>query len=250
MEERERDGQAPNIGPVERAARVVGGTALVTAGLGRRSMPGALIAAGGAWLLYSGATGRSALYRRLGMATTSEAYHDGIIVRRAMTVRRPAAEIYERLRDFEGLPRMLGRGGSVESLGDGGYRWRLRDGTSMLECILDLVEDQPERQIAWVTRPGSRLRCDGTIRMQSAPGDRGTEVHAELRVALPGGPTTMMLTPVVRRLVDYQLAESFHRFKQLLETGEITTSRMQPERQLGRRPEAAELPAREMEVMQ
>jgi uncharacterized membrane protein len=247
MNEREGN-RGPDIGPIGRAVWVLGGTAMVTSGLGRRSLPGALIAAGGAWLVYTGATGRSPLLRRIGVSR--EAYENGVQVRRAMTVLRPPEEVYRRLRDFEAMPRILERVASVEDLGQGAYRWRLREGPATFDCVLDLIDDQPGQNISWVTRPDSRLRCDGNIRLKPAPGGRGTEIHVELRVAPPGGPMTMMLAPVIRRLARQQLGGGLHRLKQLLETGEITTANMRPERELAPGREPAALPHREMEVMQ
>lgn len=245
-EQPERESQA-ELGTVARAAWMLGGAALVSAGLGRRSIPGALIAAGGAWLAYTGATGRSPILRRLGMTMTREAYEQGVTVRRSMTVRRPAEEIYRRLRDFDAMPRILDRVESIEELGDGGYRWRFREGPAVFSLVIDLVEDQPGQMISWVTRSDSRLRCDGTIRLVEAPGDRGTEVHVELRVAPPGGPMAMITAPMLRRVGRYQVGQSLHRIKQVLETGEITTSRMRPERELAPARETAAFP-REMEV--
>jgi uncharacterized membrane protein len=244
---KERSEQQADLGTVARAAWMLGGAALVTAGLSRRSVPGALIAAGGAWLAYTGVTGRSPIMRRLGITMTREAYEKGVTVRRSMTMRRPAEEIYRRLRDFEAMPRILDRVESIEEQGDGGYRWRFREGPAVFDLEIDLVEDQPGRLISWLTRPQSRLRCDGTIRLLEAPGDRGTEVHVELRVTPPGGPMAMISAPMVRRLGRYQIGQSLHRIKQVLETGEITTSRMRPERELAPARETVVAP-REMEV--
>lgn len=58
-----------NVGDAERWASVAGGTALVAAGLRRRSPVGALLALAGAALIHRGATGHCLAYAALGRDT-------------------------------------------------------------------------------------------------------------------------------------------------------------------------------------
>ncbi len=62
----------------------------------------------------------------------------------------------------------------------------------------------------------------GTVLFQRAPGARGTEVHVELERKRPV--LVQKVTRVLGIAPDQQIREDLRRFKQLLETGEITVS--------------------------
>lgn len=58
-----------NVGTGERWASVVVGLLLMVLGIGRKSIGGAALAAGGAYLLFRGATGHCYTYQMLGINT-------------------------------------------------------------------------------------------------------------------------------------------------------------------------------------
>jgi len=58
-----------NVGDAERWASAIGGGALALFGLARRSIPGAVLAALGASLVYRGISGRCPVYGALGVDT-------------------------------------------------------------------------------------------------------------------------------------------------------------------------------------
>lgn len=62
----------------------------------------------------------------------------------------------------------------------------------------------------------------GRVEFRRAPGQRGTEVHVHLErgAVRPGGKVTRMFGLAL----DQQIREDLRRFKQLLETGELTLS--------------------------
>ena len=57
-----------------------------------------------------------------------------------------------------------------------------------------------------------------------APGNRGTEVHVTLKYDPPGGKLGSWIAWVFGEEPGQQIAEDLRRFKQLAETGEITTT--------------------------
>ena len=100
----------------ERLASVIGGSALVAAGLMRRSGSGVMCALAGAELLRRGIMGHSVLYESLGIRTaskgqggdtTSVPYELGVRVDHAITVNKPRAEVYAFWRRLENLPRFM-----------------------------------------------------------------------------------------------------------------------------------------------
>lgn len=236
-----------NLNGMERAVSALVGGLLVRSGLRRKSALGALVAAGGATLAYRGISGRSLLYRKLGVGTTRELAERGATIRKAITIGRSPEEVYSNLREIDQIPEILDRVERFERMGDGTARFRLREAGVGVDCIVRLTADEAGRRLAWETAEGSQIRCDGTIELKPAPGDRGTELHVVLTMAPPGGRATSMLAPLLRRVATHQLVGELHRFKQRIEAGEVATSAMRPER----RPEIEthrrrELPEREL----
>jgi uncharacterized membrane protein len=217
-----------NLHPYERIASVVGGLWLTGKGVRRGGLTGLLVAAGGGALLGRGFSGRSRLYRRLGTSTTRESYDRGIAVRRVVTIQLSPGDVYYRLRHLEAMPEMFDRLESVTAQEEGVSHWRFREGPLVLDCVLELTSDVPGERIAWRSRPESSIRCDGEINLIPAPGSRGTELHVDAVLAAPGGPMTMALAPVLRRLASKQLGSELRRMRQQLETGEIATRAMRP----------------------
>jgi uncharacterized membrane protein len=109
----------------------------------------------------------------------------------SITINQPVERVYEAWRNLESIAFMRGT---------------------------EITEEREQEMCSWCSPDGTI----GWVRFERAPGARGTEVHVELRQkARPLGQS------VVRALgmaPDQQIREDLRRFKQLLETGEITTS--------------------------
>ncbi len=160
---------------------------------------------------------------------------EGITVRKAITIRRSPEEVYGYWRDLENLPRFLRHLESVTAHGDGRSRWRTKGpaGTTV-EWEAELVEDRPNERIAWRSVEGSPIETSGSVRFVPAPGDRGTEVHVEMRYRPPLGKAGASLAKLFREAPEQQMTDDLHALKQLLETGEVTVSDASVER--GRHP--------------
>ena len=61
-----------NVGQAERYGSLVGGAALVAAGLSRRSIPGLLLAIVGAAFIVRGTAGHCRLYQAIGISTAAQ----------------------------------------------------------------------------------------------------------------------------------------------------------------------------------
>src|SRR5262245_43497596 len=183
-----------NVGDVERWLSIAGGGLAVAAGLSRGTLPGFGIAALGGALLYRGLTGYCPLYASLGLRT-SEAHSPaagvaaghGFKITRAVTVNRPASEVYRVWRDLEGLPRFMSHLVSVKAE-DSRSHWVARAPAGMqVEWDAEIVNDEPGRLLAWRSLEGSQIATAGTVHFRQAPGGRGTEVHVTLKYDPPGG---------------------------------------------------------------
>lgn len=136
-------------------------------------------------------------------------------VKRAVTIDKPAREVYDYWRRLENLPQFMSWVESVRDLGDGHSHWVVNTPVGVrLEYDAEITEDVPGRRIAWRSLPGATVPNRGMVTFVDAPGDRGTEVIVELEVAAPLGKTVAAA----------EAAGDLRRLKQVLEIGEITLS--------------------------
>jgi uncharacterized membrane protein len=192
--------------------RKAGGALAVVAGLT------ALDVAGGRRV--TSRYGRDYLARRKRAAQSP-----GVRVEEAATINRPIEDVYRAWKNFEGFPRFMRHLESVQMLGNGRSRWRATApaGTTV-EWEAEIVEEREGELIAWRSVEGSQIQNRGTVRFQRAPGERGTEVRVQLEYAPPAGRLGRGVAWLFGEEPDQQIRDDLRRFKQLMETGEITMS--------------------------
>ncbi len=114
---------------------------------------------------------------------------------------------------------------SVEITGDRRSHWRAKlPGGIPTQWDSEVIEDQPNSFIAWRTLPDSHFRMNGNVRFDRAPGGRGTIVRTEIQLAIPAGPLVVKAAKPLGADPGEQLAKSLRKFKQIMETGEVTHS--------------------------
>lgn len=98
----------------------------------------------------------------------------------------------------------------------GEYRWRTE------------VTDTGSDEIRWSSLDGADVPHTGLLTFQPAPGDRGTELHLNVRFDPPGG----LVGEAVSKLFHIAPAEivghALYKFRALALTGEIPTTDPQP----------------------
>ena len=150
---------------------------------------------------------------------------DGVKVERVTTINRPIGEVYRFWRNFENLPRFMRHLESVQPLDGRRSRWRARGPAGLhVEWEAEMLQDRPDEWIAWRSLPGSRIENSGSVRFSAAPGGRGTEVRVQLRYVPPAGAFGRTIARLFGEEPDQQVHEDLHRFKQLMETGEVPLS--------------------------
>ncbi|MDQ3138604.1 MAG: SRPBCC family protein [Gemmatimonadota bacterium] len=149
----------------------------------------------------------------------------GVEVRRQITINRPAEEVYRFWRDFENLPQFMEHLESVQSLGDRRSHWKARApaGTTV-EWDAEIIEDRPNERISWRSVDDAEVPNTGSVRFVPAPGDRGTEVHVELRYDPPGGTIAAAIAKLFGEEPGQQVRGDLRRLKQVMETGEVVHS--------------------------
>lgn len=146
-------------------------------------------------------------------------------IERVTTVNKPVHEVYEFWRQFEHFPRFMRHLESVEKLDERRSRWRATAPAGQtVEWEAELIEDRPDEWIAWRSVPGSQIENSGSVRFAPAPGARGTELRVQLQYSPPAGALGRSIAWLFGQEPDQQIHYDLHRFKQLMETGEIPLS--------------------------
>jgi uncharacterized membrane protein len=219
-----------NVGETERVVSALGGGALALVGLSRGNAAGLTAAAIGGALLYRGLTGHCYCYEALGIdtahdgnAATSVPAARGVKVETAVTIDRPAAELYRFWRDFERLPQVMSHLQSVSVHGDKSH-WVARPGLGVnLEWDAEIINDRPDELVAWRSLQGSAIGTAGSVHFDPAPGGRGTEVRVALKIDPPAGKAGVALARLFGADPRQEIRADLRRFKQLMEAGELPT---------------------------
>ena len=220
-----RCGDEQNIGWVQRSASLVGGTALVVAGARRRSLGGVALAAGGADLLYRGATGYCHGLAALGIDTKTR---EPVEVQRSITVEAPRGDVYARWRDPATQPPVWSHFADVTNATERGAHWRVELPLGRtLEWDSEITEDREPELIAWRSTGGD-MPNEGSVEFRDAPREYGTEITLRVRFEPPAGPLGSAAARVFDEPPKLVLAKALRRFKSLVESGEIASTERNP----------------------
>ncbi len=153
----------------------------------------------------------------------------GVKIEQAVTINREPEELFRFWRDFRNLPHFMDHLESVTALADGRTHWKVKAllGAS-IEWDALIINEVENELIAWGSDAGAEVPNAGSVRFRPAPGNRGTEVKVSLDYQPPGGRFAAYLAQLFGEEPGQQLREDLRRFKQLMEAGEIPTTRGQP----------------------
>jgi Protein of unknown function DUF72 len=104
--------------------------------------------------------------------------------------------------------------------------------------------DRPGQLIAWRSINCPYFESAGSIRFDKAPQNRGTTLRLILQYIPPGGAPSAMVSKVFGKDPEPAVENDLRRLKQLLEAGEIATTRGQPS---GAYPRASHIESDDME---
>jgi uncharacterized membrane protein len=256
MQSLERDESAPQteheqripiprvtVGRIERALGLVGGGALSFYGVRRytrkrrgRDGAGLLILLAGATVVARSLVPRERRHRLArfvrgepqGPAAALDAKH-AVRARASVTIGRDPPELYRFWRDVQNLPSIMEHVEAVRVDGGDVFHWIVK-GPAGTHVAWDarIVADEENRLISWRSLDGADVSNAGSVRFRPAPGGRGTEVTVELSYEPPAGKVGATLARLLGEIPERQIESDLHRFKQLMETGEIPTTVGQP----------------------
>jgi uncharacterized membrane protein len=113
----------------------------------------------------------------------------------------------------------------VEVGDDRRSRWVIAaPGGRTVEWDSVITEDTPDSVIAWESAEGADVKNTGRIEFRDNTAGRGAEVTATIVYDPPGGELGKLIAKIFQREPKVQARRDLRRFKQLMETGEISTS--------------------------
>ncbi|MCE6950588.1 SRPBCC family protein [Cereibacter sphaeroides] len=144
---------------------------------------------------------------------------------RTITINRPRAELFAFWRDFANLAHFMEAVEHVTVAGDVS-RWTIAAPLGRKVTLeTRIIEEVPDRLIAWRSTDASEIRAEGAVTFRDAPAGRGTEVEAVVSYVPPYGELGRLVAKVFRQEPAIQGRHELRRFKMLMEAGEIATSR-------------------------
>ena len=152
--------------------------------------------------------------------------------RYAITVMREPMEVYSYWRALENLPQFSPYLKSVQQLDDRRSRWTTEGPQGDISWEAEITEDVPGERLSWRSVESADVKNFGTVEFKRAPGNRGCEVYAEMQADIPAGKLGEMIAGMTGNKPEQQMAETMHRFKTLLECGEIPIIDGQPSDQM------------------
>jgi len=145
---------------------------------------------------------------------------------RAVMINRPRQDLYDFWRDLKNLPLFMENVKSIELLESGHSRWIVAGpGGRGVGMTSEITEDRPGEFIAWRASEDSEIDHEGWIEFRDNAFGRGTEVRIFISYDPPGGVVGKVVAKVMQREPRIQARRELRRFKQLMETGEIPTSK-------------------------
>jgi uncharacterized membrane protein len=149
----------------------------------------------------------------------------GALVGRSTTINLPRQDVYARWRDFTRFPDFMDNVRSVEKVDDKVSRWTIEaPGGTSVELLTELTHDIPGERIAWRSVEGSQITTAGEAIFSDAPPGRGTVVSLVMTYDPPAGALGKLVAKLFQREPAIQARRDLRRFKQLLETGEVTVN--------------------------
>ncbi|MEJ7605917.1 MAG: SRPBCC family protein [Bryobacteraceae bacterium] len=217
-----------NVNQTERLLSLLGGSGLIAYGLSRKSAGGFGLAALGGSMLFRGVTGHCAFYQAIGVNTADRVrsgvpYELGIRVDQEITINKPTSELYSFWRNLENLPRFMDHLQCVKVLDERRSQWSAKGPAGFdVSWDAEIVNDVENEVIGWRSLEGSDVDNGGSVRFL-ALNDSATTVRVSLQYNPPAGQLGAIVARLFGEDPKRSIAEDLLRFKELIETGSIST---------------------------
>jgi uncharacterized membrane protein len=220
---------SPNVNKPERILTALGGGALLSYGLARRTLSSLFYIAGGILLLHHGITGKSRLYQALKINTNNKKRRDiasvghgeGIKIERSIVIERTPNELYRFWRNFENLPQFMQDVRFVTVTDPIHSHWVI-EGPAGKTVEWDAVvhHEIPNQSIAWRSVEGSPVDHAGTVLFHPTP-EGFTEIKIVLNYSPPAGKLGEAVLEAFGKEPGERLEENLRRLKEIMEPSPV-----------------------------
>lgn len=165
-----------------------------------------------------------ALHDDAPVTASKKADPDRALLAEAVTINRPARDLYDFWRDPTNLLMVFDNLKAIEVIDETRSRWTVKAPAGRevsWESII--IQDLPGKEITWQSAPGADVVNSGRIEFRDA-GERGSVIRATIAYEPPGGTVGQLIAKLFQREPRMQTRRDLKRFKQLMETGEVATS--------------------------
>jgi uncharacterized membrane protein len=237
-----------NVSQIERIASIIGGSGLVAYGLAKRRGSGFGLAALGGALMWRGMSGHCNMYEAFGVNTARSGdekgtgsgdgvpYELGIRIDEEIVIQKPPEELYRFWRNLENLPHIMNHLESVRVIDSRYSHWVARGPAGFnVEWDAEIVNDVENELIGWRSLKGSQVDNGGSIRFERMGDGSSTLLRVSLQYNPPAGFVGARVARIFGEAPEKTIASDLLRFKELMETGSITSRAAQPRSFLGGR---------------
>lgn len=141
----------------------------------------------------------------------------------AVTINRPASELYAYWRDFANLATFMLNVERIEVRDRERSHWTVAGPNGSYEWDAIVTEGVAGERIGWKAEHGDVPNSGWVSFAEAGPG-RGTVVTAMIAYSPPAGIVGKLVAKVTQKEPAIQSRRDLRRFKQLMETGEIATT--------------------------
>jgi uncharacterized membrane protein len=213
----------PNVSDTERYLSAAAAAALAIWAARQRSGAAWLLGAASAVLGYRAVTGYCFAYGAAGIDTTRKDTREalsgsrGVHAEAAVTVARPAGELFAFWRRLENLPQLMTHLVSVRTIDDRRSHWVAKaPAGSTVEWDAEIVNEVPNKVIGWRSLEGSDVATAGSVNFDQL-GPARTRVRVKLQYDPPGGKLGSWVAWLFGEEPNIQIREDLERFKEAME---------------------------------
>lgn len=150
-------------------------------------------------------------------------FNSGVHASAVTTVQRSPEELYQEWRTLGPLHRILDDMVMVEVLNEERSRWAVKGpGGAMYKWEAVIIKDEPGRVIAWKTVGDPDVVMAGSVRFIPQPAGRGTTVKVIVEYVPPAGKVGDRIGKFIGEDARTKIRGALHRFRQVMETGEVS----------------------------
>jgi uncharacterized membrane protein len=118
---------------------------------------------------------------------------------------------------------------SVTPLDDQRLHWVFRTpGGGKIEWDAEITVDRPGERLAWHSVRGAPIDSTCVVQFEPGPAGHGTLLRVVMHFDPPAGRLGLKLAKLLGHNPASEVREDLRRFRQLIETGELPTTRGQP----------------------